>query len=374
MASVSRTALFGKIHKVLKKYYKPVVQPAERTVLEHLLFACVLEDARYEAAEEAFAALKHTFYDWNEIRVTSISELSEVMAALPDPRAAANRIKRILHSIFEELYCFDLEDKRKKNLGPTVKWLEKMDGTSKFVVAYVVQSALGGHSIPVDAGTLAAFRVLDLISDKDLATGEVSGMERAVSKSKGVEFGSLVHQLGADYLANPYSTQVREILLAIDPAAAKRFPQRRQPRPEPAPAEEPTPAAVAAPTTGATGRKKKTETVSPAKPATAETKATESKPAEAKPESKPSECKSTESKPTESKRATAAVGKKPAEPVHEPPVSEKSHDKPSKVEKVEKPEKHPKAEKPAADKQEKRPAEPPKAPPTAEGLGKRKPR
>ena len=157
MASVSRSAIFGKIHKVLKKYYKPVAPPAERTVLEHLLFACVLEDARYEPAEEAFAALRHTFYDWNEVRVTSISELSEVMAVLPDPRAAANRIKRVLHSIFEELYCFDLEEKRKKNLGPTVKWLEKMDGTTRFVVAYVVQAALDGHSIPLDTGTLAAF-------------------------------------------------------------------------------------------------------------------------------------------------------------------------------------------------------------------------
>ena len=53
------------------------------------MFACCLEDAGYEAAEEAFAALVHTFFDWNEIRVTSLSELSEVMAGLPDPRVAA---------------------------------------------------------------------------------------------------------------------------------------------------------------------------------------------------------------------------------------------------------------------------------------------
>ena len=95
------------------------------------MFACCLEDARYEAAEEAFAALVHTFFDWNEVRVTSLSELSEVMARLPDPRVAGNRIKRILHGIFEATYSFDLEDKRKKNLGPTVKWLEKLDGATQ---------------------------------------------------------------------------------------------------------------------------------------------------------------------------------------------------------------------------------------------------
>src|SRR5271165_303394 len=262
MHSVSRTALFGKIHKVLKKYYKPVAPPAERTVLEHLLFACTLEDARYEPAEEAFAALKHTFYDWNEVRVTSISELSEVMAALPDPRAAANRTKRVLHAIFEELYCFDLEDKRKKNLGPTVKWLEKMDGTSKFVVSYVVQAALAGHSIPIDAGTMGALGVLELVTDKETAAGEVPGIERAVSKSKGVEFGSLLHQLGADYLANPFSPHVRDVLVAIDPEASKRFPQRRQPRPEPPPVPDadarhdsvPSAADGAGPTAPTTGR------------------------------------------------------------------------------------------------------------------------
>ena len=131
MTSVSRTAQFAKVHKILKKHYKPVAPRGDRSVLEHLMFACCLEDAGYEAAEEAFAALEHTFFDWNEVRVTSLSELSEVMARLPDPRVAGNRIKRILHGIFEANYSFDLEDKRKKNLGPTVKWLEKLDGATQ---------------------------------------------------------------------------------------------------------------------------------------------------------------------------------------------------------------------------------------------------
>ncbi|MGA2065328.1 MAG: hypothetical protein ABSG86_10175 [Thermoguttaceae bacterium] len=258
MAPVSRTAQFAKVYKVLKKYYKPVAPPADRPVLEHLLFACCLQDARYEAAEEAFAGLVHTFFDWNEIRVTSISELSEVMAALPDPRAAANRLKRVLHAVFEELYSFDLEEKRKKNLGPTIKWLEKIDGTTKFSVAYVVQSGLAGHAIPADAGTLAALRVVGLVSDADVAAGEVPGLERAVAKSRGIEFGSLLHQLGADFSANPFSPQVREILLAIDPEAVKHLPQRRLPHP-PQPASPPAAAtdAAAPPPPAVPARKKK---------------------------------------------------------------------------------------------------------------------
>ncbi len=370
MASVSRSALFGKVHKVLKKYYKPAVPPEERTVLEHLLFACVLEDARYEMAEEAFAALRHTFYDWNEVRVTSISELAEVMAVLPDPRAAANRVKRVLHSIFEELYCFDLEEKRKKNLGPTVKWLEKMDGTTRFVVGYVVQTALAGHSIPIDTGTMAVLRVLDLVADKEAAAGEVPGMERAVAKSKGVEFGSLLHQFGVDYLANPFSPQVREILLAIDPEASKRFPQRRQPRPaEPLAAETPTDVEAAAPPPAATARRKKKEAAVSGKP-TAEATAADGPASESKPaEATASESKPAETKPAERKKAAGAANKKVAEASHESPAPERPGDKPSKPEKAERIEKPAKAEK-----HEKQTADAPRTSPSSDDLGKRKPR
>ena len=212
--------------------------------MEHLLFACCLEDARHDAAEEAFAALVHTFFDWNEVRVTSLSELSEVMACLPDPRTAANRIKRVLHAVFEATFNFDLEDLRKKNLGPTVDWLHKLDGTTPFTVAYVVQAGLGGHAIPIDVGTMAVLHVLDLVSDKDVEGGVVPGLERAVAKSKGIEFGTLLHELGADYSTNPYSAAVREILLQINPESEGRLPKRRvdraaRKRIEPAAPEKP---------------------------------------------------------------------------------------------------------------------------------------
>jgi endonuclease III len=231
MTAVSRSAQFVKLHKTLKKHYKASPSNAGRTVVEHLLFACCLEDAHHDAAEEAFAALVHTFFDWNEVRVTSLSELSEVMVCLPDPRAAANRIKRVLHAVFEATFNFDLEDRRKKNLGPTVTWLAKLDGATRFTVAYVVQAALHGHSIPIDAGMMEVLRILDLVTEKDVAAGVVPGLERAVAKSKGIEFASLLHELGADYSANAYSPSLREILRQINPECESRLPKRRAARP-----------------------------------------------------------------------------------------------------------------------------------------------
>ena len=134
----------------------------ERSVFEQLLFACCLENAHYDRAELAYAALTDTgsFFDFNEIRVSTVRELSEAMACLPDPPAAANRVKRVLQSVFESTYSYDLEELRKQNLGPAVDQLKKLDGATNFCVAYVTQSALGGHAIPVDDLTLYVLRNL----------------------------------------------------------------------------------------------------------------------------------------------------------------------------------------------------------------------
>jgi endonuclease III len=227
MATPSRTAQIAKLRKVLRKHYSPIVSDGDRSVLEHLLFACCLENAHYPAAEESLAALAHNFFDWNEVRVSTVRELGEAMPSLPDPSAAAARVRRVLQSIFEATYSFDLEDVKKQNLKPAVEHLQKIDGMTHFCRDYVVHAALGGHAIPLDSGAFDVLRIVELVSAKEAAARVVPGLERAVAKNDGAEFASLLHQLGADLVANPYSHALHAILLEIDPTAKERLPNRR---------------------------------------------------------------------------------------------------------------------------------------------------
>ncbi|QDU26946.1 hypothetical protein ETAA8_20300 [Anatilimnocola aggregata] len=226
MTGSNRAAILSKVHKVLKKHYKPAVPPAERSVLEHLLYACCLENARVEAADEAFAKLKELFFDWNEVRVTTLTELAEVMTSIPDAPAAATRIKKSLQSVFEASYTFDLDPLIKQNLGKAEKDLEKIVGSSLFVRAYVVQHALGGHSIPVNNGAIDALYAVGVITDQEAEKSQVPGAERAIPKNKGVEFGSLLHQFGADLAASPGSSKLRAILAEIDTQYKERLEKR----------------------------------------------------------------------------------------------------------------------------------------------------
>jgi hypothetical protein len=105
---------------------------------------------------------------------------------------------------------------------------------------------------------------MELVSDKDVKAGVVPGLGRAVSKAKGTEFGSLLHQLGADFTANPYSPPLRNILLEINPDVADQLPKRRAPKAaRKKPATEPAEPPEAASSRGvrkkaAAGEKKKT--------------------------------------------------------------------------------------------------------------------
>lgn len=252
MATPNRSGLISKVHKVLKKHYTPVVPDPQRPVLEHLLYACCLENAPYAAADAAYKVLATQFFDWNEVRVSTVKELAETISMLPDPTAAATSVRKILQQVFETTYSFDLEPLKKLNLGPATQKLEKMPGITQFVAAYGVQAGLEGHSIPLDRGALETLYIVGLISEAEQAAGTVPGLERAIPKNKGVEFGSLLHQLGAEVVANPFSTNLHKLFLEISPDAKERFPKRHAKKPEPPPpppakkAPEKAPAPVAA--------------------------------------------------------------------------------------------------------------------------------
>ena len=295
-ALANRAEKFNKLYKVVKKYYQPVLSPANRTVLEHLVYACCLEDSTHEAADEVLAKLQVDYFDWNEIRVTTSLELAELMKGLYDPLAAAGRLRKVLHGLFESKYSFDAEFLKKENLGKAIEQLDKYKGISPFVVATVAQLALGGHSIPVDQALLSLMYTIGAISEEEQKQGKIPGLERTIPKNKGPEFASLVHQLAVAFHANPQDKNVRDIILQIDSEAAERFPKRSSGRKKP---DEP----VAAPAAG--------------KPALG-------KPALGKPAlGKPALGKA-EAQPTAAGKAKKSLDKPAAEKVAAKPVAEKS--------------------------------------------------
>lgn len=275
MAAKNRATLINHALKVVKKHFKPAAPPKDRTVLDHLIVACCVENSPQDAADKVFDSLKTDYFDWNEVRVSTLRELADVMKPLNDPEESATRLKRVLQSVFETHYSYDLEPMRKQNLGQAAKQIEKYNGSTPFTVAYVTQHGLAGHAIPVSPSLLECFRIVGIVTDNEAAKGQSPGLERAVAKSKGVEAASLLHQLGVEFFRSPLGPNIRKLLLEIDPDCKERLPKRAVK--EAAPAAEPAPPAKSAskpakPKTSGGKKQAATKTPTKKKPAAAEKK------------------------------------------------------------------------------------------------------
>lgn len=334
MTSVNRAALLTKTHKVLKKHFKPFPPDLKRPLLEQLLYACCLENSSPDQADRAYQVLSERFFDLNEVRVSSVRELSEVLHMLADSTQAGSRVKGLLQSVFESVYAFDLEPLKKQNIGVAIKRLEKYEGVTPFGLAYATQTALGGHAIPVSKGALECMVVLGVVTPEEAAEHRVPGMERAIPKSKGLEFGSLLHQLGVMYYASPYSPNLKKLLLEIDSGCKDRLPKRQTKKVEaveeapPAPPVEPVPAK---------GKKGAKEAAVKSEPATPETKQSEeaNKSGGKKSGSKQAEAKKPEPKKSEPKKA-APKKPEPVKPVakKKPATAKKAPAKKSSAQKL----------------------------------------
>jgi len=237
MATPTRTQQLTKLQKVLKQNYKAVLPDTGRPVLEQVLFACCLENAGYEAAEKAFSQLGENYFDLNEVRVTTVAELAEALQQLPDPARAALSLRRVLQSVFESTYSFSLEHAKKNSIANGIKTLQGLQGVPAFVTSFVVSTGLGGHTIPLDDGALAVLWLSGLITQEEYDSRTVPWLERAIPKKAGKEFASLLHQFGADLLANIHSPALRKHILAINPDAKDLFPKRGASLAPPKPAE-----------------------------------------------------------------------------------------------------------------------------------------
>jgi endonuclease-3 len=201
MASPSKAQLLNQVHTHLRKRYKPKPEraPNRLTVLEAVITAVCHEGTTREQANQALSRFKDGFFDWNEVRVSSLEEIQGALAGLPDPEPRANRIRRFLRQLFEKTYGFTLEPLTKKPLKESLKALSAYEAFgSDYVEATVVQQALGGHAIPIDT---PARRVLERlgVAEPGADTAHLrSLLERAIPKNRAGEFVDLIEDLAHD--------------------------------------------------------------------------------------------------------------------------------------------------------------------------------
>lgn len=203
------------VQNVLRKKFASELQesPPGRPLLEELIYALCRENTTPAEASAAYERLVKSFIDWNEVRVSTVSEVSEVLQPLPAAGARARRIIGLLQKVFEERYSFSLEDLEKKGLKQAAKQLSRYkNDVTDYTVAWAIQRFLNGHAIPLDEATLRVLKRLGIIEeeiDPEQMESIRGTVEHVVTKARGPEFTDLISLLAHEWCVanNPLCSQ-----------------------------------------------------------------------------------------------------------------------------------------------------------------------
>lgn len=199
MAAPSKTQFLNEVHTLLKRRYRLEPRTTKFTILEAVIYAISHEGTTREEAEQSLNRFREQFFDWNEVRVSSIEEIQSIFVGLSDAEERAGRVRRFLRQLFEKTYGFILDGLAKKPLKESIKALKEYDVfDSDYIEAAVVLHGLGGHAMPVDAPVRRALIRLEVVEEGWEDSAIRSLLERAIPKNKGGEFIDLLEELSHD--------------------------------------------------------------------------------------------------------------------------------------------------------------------------------
>lgn len=96
----SRGKVGQQVDKFLSKHELPKLDLTE--TLDLFLFGYLIDEMCLEDSVRAFEALKAEYVDWNEVRISTLTELSEIFEQADDPIDFTTGVKEFLNRLFKE--------------------------------------------------------------------------------------------------------------------------------------------------------------------------------------------------------------------------------------------------------------------------------
>jgi endonuclease III len=233
---------FKKLLKKIRKESAAALPPVEEP-MEQLLRGILTDHAAEARANTALAKLREAVVDINELRVTPVSEIVEIIGAdYPSCRRAAEEICRALIVLFNKLHHLDLAFLKKSARRTAETFLSNLHGINAHARATVLLRCFKSHCVPAD-----------------VAMCEILRREGCVEPNASVEEIQ-------KFLASQVSASQAPAFYAQFKKYASLHAPRKSSKPMPAPIEKPEPARETTPAVAAKSAVAKTGSAKKAAP------------------------------------------------------------------------------------------------------------
>ena len=181
------------LYRTLKRKNPKVHEISHNFVVDTVIYSIISEKMSEKKTESAMKRFSEYFVDLNDLRVSRAEEIAEALGENKSlTREIASKIIMILQSIFNNYHKVSLEALKKLGKRPARQILEKLDGTSNFIVDYCMLTSLRGHAVPLTEDMIRYLKSKDLV-DEDANQEQISGfLAKQISAKNGYEFYALL--------------------------------------------------------------------------------------------------------------------------------------------------------------------------------------
>jgi len=185
-----------KLYHSLKRKYPKVQKVSYDEPVDAMVYAIISENMTESQAEAAIRRFTDHFVDWNDLRVSSADEIVELLGVADTTlaRSTAATLTGTLNAIFDKYNMITLTALKKIGKRPAKLALEKINGTTHYVVSYCMLTSLQSHSIPLTEKMIKYLISNQMVSpsaDKEQIEGFLA---RQISAGNAYEFYFLLRQ------------------------------------------------------------------------------------------------------------------------------------------------------------------------------------
>lgn len=164
--------------------------------IDALIYGIICEKLSESASQAAIKRFGEYFVDWNDLRVSRPEEIVEMLGGdCAGAREIAASLTAALMSVFNKYNKISLEPLKKLGKKAAKQILEKIEGTSGFVVDYCMLTALKGHAMPLTQSMIDYLRREELVDPEADADAIEGFLTRHISTKRGYEFYRLLRNM-----------------------------------------------------------------------------------------------------------------------------------------------------------------------------------
>ena len=199
-----------RLYRSLKRKYQKPEKVVYDEPLDAIVYAVISAELSETAAQSAVKRVADNFIDLNDLRVSLMEEIVEVLGTdTPVTRNMASTLTSVLRGAFDEYNTVSLEALKKIGKRPARQILEKMGSTSPFIVDYCILTSLQGHAIPLTRKMVEYLRSNQLVHP-DADEQQIKGfLARQISAEKAYEFYALLRRHSESHKAETKARKVK---------------------------------------------------------------------------------------------------------------------------------------------------------------------